>query len=365
MTVGKSGELKLQCGGVPNLSFTAVWEERLDTSAKTSAIAVTGMTVTAAETGRYTIEGTVSMDGAVLGRLTGCAAEAAEAGVPAAVSGACFPIVSAAISHKERESAAVTVQLGGEAPKGQRYYASERISTELTLQPRISAVSAVSQFIGSPMSVGIMPTDSKAVHTLRYVFGERSGVIGTELSGGSHKWSLPMELCEAIPNSGAGDCEIFCDTYIDGSLVGTSSCMVTLWVPVQVGLELTEGWVTLEPANDDTAAAGLDCYVQGISRVRAVFDESKIDSGYGFGAAPELFDMTVGGAKYDAPCVSNVLRNYGTVPVTCSVLDSRGRRYEASQKISVLPYAPPVLGNVTVFRCNAVGLPTIMDIVCL
>ena len=52
MTVGKSGEVKMNCGGVSDLTVTAVWEERMDTSAKASAIAVTGLTVTAKETGR-------------------------------------------------------------------------------------------------------------------------------------------------------------------------------------------------------------------------------------------------------------------------------------------------------------------------
>ena len=355
MTVGKSGELQMICGGVPDLCITAFWEERVDASADTSAIAVTAMTVTAGETGRYTLDGTVSMDGAVLGRLTDCTAEPAEAGAAAAVSGACFPVVGAAIPHKERETVTITVQLAGQAPNGQRYHASGRISTALTLQPRISQVAASAQFIGSSMSVGILPADSKAVHTLRYEFAGVSGVIASNLMGGSHIWTPPMELCAAIPNSGKGDCEILCDTYMDGVLVGTASCMVTLWVPVQVGLELEAGWVDLEPANENTAAEGMDCFVQGISRVRGVFDESKINTDYGYGAIPAAIDITVGDVRYEAPHVSDVLRSYGSVPVICGLVDSRGRRYETTLQINVLPYAPPVFGDVRVFRCNGDG----------
>ncbi len=355
MTVGKSGEVKLNCGGVADLTVTAAWEERLDASAGSSVIAVTGMMLTAAETGRYTLRGAVSMGGAVLGRLTDCTADVAERGVPTAVTGDCFPIVSTALYHRERETASAVLQLAGEAPTGQQYYASGRISVELSMQPLISEVTASAQFIGSPISVAIMPADGSAVHTLRYAFGDMSGEIGRMLSGGGHTWTPSMELCAAIPDRGTGDCEIFCDTYMGGALVGTTSCVVSLWVPIQVSLELADGWVILEPANEGTAAEGMDCYVQGFSRVRAVFDESKIDSGYAYGAYPVAFSMTVGGMKCDAPYVSHVVHSYGELPVRCSVTDSRGRVYEEALSISVLPYTPPVLGDVDVFRCDTDG----------
>lgn len=354
MTVGKSGEIKMNCGGVPDLVITAAWEERVDTSAKASAIAVTGLTVTAKETGTYTLNGTVSMGGTVLGRLTDCVGQAEESGVPAGVTGS-FPIVSPALSHREQDSAAVTVQLTGTAPNGQSFYASGRIFVELTVQPPISQVGASNPLMGRPMMIVIGSADSRALHTLRYEFAGTRGVIGTELSDGAHSWVPPMELCALIPHSEREPCTILCDTYMDGALMGTDSCTADLIVPIGVGLTLDEGWVTLEPANEGTAAEGMDCFVQGISRVRAVFDESKIDGSVAYGGIPEAFDMTVGGSRYAAPYVSEVLPNYGSIPVVCGVTDSRGRRYEQQLQIPMLPYTPPVLGEVVAFRCDADG----------
>ena len=356
MTVGKSDEWNIHCGGVSKLTVSALWEEQVEAAAGTSVIAVTGMSVTAEETGRYTLDGTVSMDGAVLGRLTGCMAEVTEAGVPASVSGACFPIVSAAIPHKERAAASVNVQLSGTAPDGQRFHGSGQISVALTVQPRLSAVTAGAADIGSPVSVAIIPADGKALHTLRYEFGGRSGVIGENLMGGSHAWTPPMELCAAIPDRESEDCEIFCDTYIGGELVGTASCATALSVPDHVILGFADGWLTLEPANEGTAAEGLDCYVQGISCVRAIFDESKIGGEDAFGAVPAAYTMTVGGVTYASTLVSDVLHGYGTVSVTCGLSDSRGRHYETYSEIQVLPYAPPAFGDVRAFRCDAEGM---------
>ena len=355
MTVGKSGEVKLNCGGVPNLTVTVQWEERVDASAHSSQIAVTGMTVTAGKAGRYTMSGTVSMEGAVLGRLTDCVGEVTEIGVPGEITGAGLPVVSAAVSHKERESVAVLVQLTGEAPDKAVFYATGRISTALTVQPRISQVGASSPLMGRPMMIVVVPADSGAVHSLRYEFLGTSGVIGSELTGGAHSWIPPMELCTLMPDREREACTVYCDTYIGGVLAGTSSCTADLIVPYEVGLELTEGWVTLVPHNEGTAAEGMDCCVQGFSRVRAVFDESRLDSSGAYGACPVSFEMTVGEVQYDEPYVSRVLHDKGIISVTCGVVDSRGRRCEEVMELTVLPYTPPALGDVIAFRCDADG----------
>ena len=340
MTVGKSGELNLTCGGAVRVAVTALWEEWTDSS----VIAVTGLRFAAKQAGTYTLSGTIAVDGAVPGRLTDCAVTVTEDGGAVMLSGD-FPYISAPISYDTRDSAALTVQL-----TGQGFYASGSETIPLTMQPMASAVAASGQLIGSPVHIVIGAVEEGAVHTLRYRFGELSGVIGTELQGGGQYWDISIDLCEAIPDSGSGACVIACDTYIDGSYVGTEECTVTLVVPVSVGLELTDGWVTLEPAETED----LDCFVQGFSRVRAVFDASKVDLSYAFGAVPVSYDMTVGGVRY-ADC-SVVLRSNGTIPVVCGVTDSRGRRYEETAEITVLPYTPPALGDVTVFRCGSDGI---------
>ncbi len=355
MTVGKSGEVKLNCGGVPNLTVTAVWEERVDAQAQTSQIAVTGLRITAEKTGQYSLKGTVSMEGAVLGRLTDCVGEVTEIGVPGEITGDGLPAVSAAVSHKERESVGVLVQLTGEAPDKAVFYATGRISTQLTVQPRISQVEASSPLMGRPMMIVIVPADSGAVHTLRYDFLGTSGVIGSALAGGAHSWIPPMELCSLMPDREREACTVYCDTYIGGVLVGTDACTAELIVPYEVGLELEEGWVTLVPDHEGTAAEGMDCCVQGFSRVRAVFDETKLDSSGAYGALPVSFEMALGDVQCPEPYVSEVLHGKGVIPVTCGVVDSRGRRCEETLGLTVLPYTPPALGDVIGFRCDADG----------
>ena len=357
MTVGKFGEVKLNCGGVVGLTVAAAWEERVDEAAGSSCIAVTGMTVAAEERGRYTLSGTVSVDGAVSGRLTDCVAEVTEENVPINVTGGSFPLVSAPVFHKERDAVGVTIQLSGMTDAGQSYHASGLISVELTTQLRVSQVVAGDSVVGMAMTIGILPVDSGAVHVLGYEMGAASGEIGTGLKGGNHTWTPPMELCREIPDANEGGCRILCHTYRSDVLVGTASCEVSLRAPLTTTPVLTDGWVRLEPFNEGTGAEGMDCYVQGFSGVRAVFDESKIDLSNAYGGTLAAFGITVGGADYAAaPYVSSVLHSYGVVPVGCFVKDSRGRVLRETVHVTVLPYMPPVLGDVEVLRCDANGV---------
>lgn len=357
MTIGKSGELYIACGGVNRLGVTVNWEERVDADTKSSSLVVTGIFLTVGELGQYRVGGTFGVGGAVIGRLReeSCAVDVTESGIPVAVGGG-FPFVTPAIAHAAQEWAVLTVQLGGTTPAGQRFYGSGELTVPLSLQPCISEVTAVSGVIGEPVRIAVLPVAEQAVHTLRYEFGEMQGIIGTELAGGSYTWTPPMALGDEIPNSKEGNCTILCDTYVDGVSVGSGSCTITLQVPSDVGLRFGEDWLKLMPANEGTAAEGLDCYVQGISRVQAVFDAEKISYENAYGGQVQAIMLQVNGAEYGAPYVSDALHGYGEIPVAVTVWDSRQNRYHHTALVTVLPYAPPVLGDVAVFRCTEDGV---------
>lgn len=361
MTVGKSGEWKIACGGMEGLVIGAGWEERMDAAANASVLAVTGINVDGGgRIGRITVNGTIAVNGSVIARMEEDAhwADITQFGVPAEEGNGAYPFVSAAIPHAAdgTGTAVLTVQLmGSHGESGQHYYASGEETLVLTDLSRVSAVTAVSADMGAAMSVLITAPSSTLRHGLRYVCGASEGTIGTDLAGGSHVWTVPMELCAAITDRTAADCTLYCDTYRDGSLVGSSECTVTLRVPAGVGLTAAEGWVTLQADNSGTPAEGLDCYVQGKSRVRVVIDESLIGFENACGAVVKGYSVTVGGIHTDDSGLSHVLHIPGQQPVVCTVTDTRGRGLRSVQTVDVLPYAAPVLGDAELYRCTADG----------
>lgn len=361
MTVGKSGELKIACGGMDGLYVTVAWAERMDAAANASVLSVTGVTVDGGgRIGRVTVGGTVSVNGSVIARLSEDThwAEITQFGVPAAESNGAYPFLSEEILHAAdgTGTAVLTVQLsGGHGESGQRFYASASLTVVLTDLARVSAVTAVCGAFGEPVTVLITAPASTLRHTLRYVCGTAEGIIGTELGEGSHVWTPPVALCAEVPNSLSADCTIHCDTYRGDVLVGSSAYSGRLRVPESVGLTAAEGWMTVRADNSGTAAEGPDCYVQGKSRVRVVIDESLISDENACGAAIGGYTVTVGGINVAAPYVSEVLHRSGEHPVVCTLTDTRGRRLRSVQTVTVLPYAPPVIGSASLFRCTEDG----------
>lgn len=97
----------------------------------------------------------------------------------------------------------------------------------LTTIPRTSSISCTDGYIESAVAININRASNSFIHNLRYVFGSLSGVIvnGVDTSYG---WTIPSDFYSQIPNSQSGQCTIYCDTYNNGTLIGTSSTIFTV-----------------------------------------------------------------------------------------------------------------------------------------
>lgn len=97
----------------------------------------------------------------------------------------------------------------------------------LTAIPRMSSISCTDGYIESAVAININRASNSFIHNLRYVFGGLSGVIvnGVDTSYG---WTIPSDFYSQIPNSQSGQCTIYCDTYNNGTLIGTSSTLFTV-----------------------------------------------------------------------------------------------------------------------------------------
>ncbi len=90
--------------------------------------------------------------------------------------------------------------------------------------PRSSSVSCTDGNIESAVSININRASASFLHNLRYVFGNLSGTIATNIAT-NYGWTLPATFYSQIPNSKSGTCVIYCDTYNNGNLIGTSSAV--------------------------------------------------------------------------------------------------------------------------------------------
>ena len=228
---------------------------------------------------------------------------------------------------------------------------------ELPRIPRASALTVPNGTLGSSLRLTIAAASADFRHVLRYRLGTRSGIIGENLPGGECRWTAPLDLARALPEAVSGTCTYTLETYAGGEQVGSASAEAQLLVPDSVGLTLQEGWLELEPLTTLRSRAAIAGYIQGKSRVRGTVHREYITGENAYGATVSAINFRLEGKVYAESQESQVLIGSGTVPLTATVTDSRGRSQSREFPLSVMAYAAPRLTDAEIFRCDAQGSP--------
>lgn len=100
----------------------------------------------------------------------------------------------------------------------------------LSTIPRASSVYCADGNIGSSTTININRASSSFTHTLRYSFCNLNDTIVTKTSQTSIGWKIPTEFFEQIPDLNSSWGTIFCDTYQEDTLIGTTSCTFNVFV---------------------------------------------------------------------------------------------------------------------------------------
>lgn len=211
----------------------------------------------------------------------------------------------------------------------------------LTTIPRASSVSVNAGTIGSPITINISRHSSSFKHTVRYVWGNKSGTIASNIDT-STTWIIPLDFANEIPNSTSGTGTIYVDTYSAGTKTGTQSTILTASIPQNMKPTLSN--VTLTDANG--IARGL---LNGNNFLQIVSDIQ-----VGFNGASGVYGSTITGYRAEIVNKNHVvtenggrlgMMNFnGSATIRASVVDSRGRQSDARDiTINVIEYFAPSL----------------------
>ena len=211
----------------------------------------------------------------------------------------------------------------------------------LTTIPRASSVSVSAGTIGSPITISISRHSSTFKHTVRYVWGNRSGTIASNVDTFT-TWMIPLDFANEIPNSTSGTGTIYVDTYSAGTKTGTQSTILTASIPPNMKPTLSN--VTLTDANG--IARGL---LNGNNFLQIVSDIQ-----VGFNGASGVYGSTITGYRAEIVNKNHIvtenggrlgMMNFnGSATIRASVVDSRGRQSDARDiTINVIEYFAPSL----------------------
>ncbi len=198
---------------------------------------------------------------------------------------------------------------------------------------------------GDEISIHMNRNSSNFTHTVRYQFGSQSGTIATGVTTGT-TWVIPLTLMNLIPNATKGSGTIYVDTFNGSTKIGTKYCGFTATVPASVKPTCA---ITVSDPTGHAATYG--SYVKGLSKIKVTVTPT-----LAYKSAIKTYNTSANGGKYTtASFTTGVLKSSGTLAVSTTVVDNRGRSASTSKSLSVLDYTSPSVTKLTVGRCDADG----------
>ena len=205
--------------------------------------------------------------------------------------------------------------------------------------------------INSAYTINLPRASSSFTHTVQYFFGSTSGTIGTGL-GTSVSWTPPLSLLTQIPNAASGTGFIRVITYNGGTNIGQRDVSLTLSAPASAVPDFT---TITHSEGVAGVAANIGGYVQAISKLTMA-----ITGAVGYqGSTIASYKIEVAGQTVNAVSGTTPapIATSGTVVITGTVTDTRGRTKVKTVNVTVLAYAPPTITAISAIRSNGAGVP--------
>lgn len=206
--------------------------------------------------------------------------------------------------------------------------------------------------LGDTITITTSAASSSFRHTLRYKFGSMTGTIASKVAS-SVKWTIPKNFANVITTTNRGAGEVICETFNGSTSLGTKSVPFTAFIPdtaeFRPSIEASD--ITVSDTNS-ALYSKFGGHVQNKSRLN--ISVSGVATAYG--SAITRYEISVSGKSYiGSQVTTDTLTQSGTLAVSCTVTDSRGRTSSASKNITVYPYTAPQITAYTVYRSNASG----------
>lgn len=220
------------------------------------------------------------------------------------------------------------------------------IDGEIPTIPRATTptLSASSVACGSTLTINLPRHASGFTHRISYKIGGKDKGTITTNAGTSFAWTVP-NLGSYMPNSTGVWVVLRVETMSGSTVIGYKDIGFTAtapssWVPTASISSIAEA-----TANLATQFGG---YVQSKSTLRV----KSAGSGSN-GSSISSYVVTIQGRKYNGTDITSAaISASGTVPVTLTVTDSRGRTASKTQNVTVLAYSPPQITVSSVARTS-------------
>ena len=261
------------------------------------------------------------------------------------------PPVSLASKAPNRK--ALTVKIITNTYNGDTYVGRSECTVTLSI-PTASVSAPSTGTLGTAIAIKTTQNNVGLTKKLYYKIGSKSAEAITGNAGASTSWSPSEDLATNAPNSTKLAVTIICETYNGTAYVGRSECTVTLSIPTSVVPTIQVDVI------DPTGNKGkyTKYFLQLRSKVKVAITGTGVQ-----GSTIKAYSIKVGwsagsGTFYSASKATGtteLLPYYGTVYITCTVTDSRGRTATKSLSYTVSKYSVPTISAISATRCKQNG----------
>lgn len=222
-------------------------------------------------------------------------------------------------------------------------------SLTLTTIPRASAtrLSASSVNMGSTVTVYTDRASSSFTHYFYYRVGSGSWNLVATGIGDSYTWTVPLSLANHVPSGTSLSVTVNIDTYSGSTKIGSTYNTLTCYVPSSVVPSVSG----ISVVDNNGYASTFGGYVQGKSVPKITVNASASYSSI------SQYKVSFQGNSYIS--TSNVITlgaisQTGSLNITVTVTDARGRTASKTVSITGLAYSSPSL-SVSAIRCDTDG----------
>ena len=255
-----------------------------------------------------------------------------------------------AISHGSDGSKKLDCS-GSFSISGSSYLSGGSISCSIQLEsiPRATkpTLSASTVALGSAVTINISPAVSSWTHNIYYRIGTGSWTRFATGVKSNYNWKVPLTIASSYPTATKGTITIGLNTYNGSTQIGgTQTVNLNITIPASIAPSVSA--ITVSEAASGLSNFG---YVQTKSKLKIVTSASG-----SYSSSIRSYVYNIGSQSYsgleNTYTMSEEVRDSGTVAVTVTVTDSRGRTASKTVSITVLAYSPP---QITHFECSRCG----------
>lgn len=219
-------------------------------------------------------------------------------------------------------------------------------SQALTNIPRKSTLSVSNGTLGTSQTLSVTRQSNSFTHTITYKCGSASGTVCTKSSSTSINFTPPTSLSSQNTTGTMVSITYTITTYNGDTSVGSNSYSKTCSIPSSVKPSCS---ISISDPTGYFSTYGK--YIKGVSKMQVSVTATK-----SYGSDIVSYSTSANGSKYTTPSfTTGIVQSSGTLTVSSTVKDKRGRSGTASKTISAVDYSVPVVSKLNVLRCNSDG----------